>query len=224
MKKVTIPLLLFFLIASPAMSQFATSKYRYARNDVQFAKQTIDFATPQIELSPGTALLGVAFGGLLSKLSASDYDGFKNRFAIYLGASVMYALSEKLFAISGLELWLHGTRFDEYDDGINFTSLAIPIMIGYMVYTNLIIMAGLQPLFVLSSKSTDGDNLNDLFNSFSLGLRFGATYFIMENLAVNLFYVLGLTDYADSGREVEAEKGRSFGFGAVFYPWRKVVR
>ena len=219
MKKFILPFLFLFLISISGMSQFATSKYGSARNEMTFAKQTFDPSTTTFKTSEGTLRLGATIGFLLSRLRQEGYDYSKDRAGFQFGGHAQYYFSQQLVFMTGLLFAFHGTNFDDDDNyGFKITSLLIPLMVGYYVIPQLMIMAGIQPGFILSFKDTDGDDLKDFYKGFDFGIKFGAMYNITEFLTAKLAYNIGVADYLENN-ENDPVTSRMLEISIVYWLW-----
>ncbi len=228
MKKIILPLL--FLLSIPAMSQFASSKHKDSRGDFEFARTT--YGNPMFDNAStfklndaGTLRIGAYVGLLLSKLHEKNFDYSSNRAAVVFGALAMYQYTQSLYFMSGLLIALNGTRFD-YDGadgfGYNLTTLLLPLLAGYAVMPELMVLAGFQLGFIMGAKDTEGDDLKDYLKGLDIGFKFGVMYQITELFTAHMFYTLGLTDLAESDQyDGDAIKSRMFEIGVGYRLFQK---
>lgn len=217
MKKIIIPLLLLLVCSYTAMSQFATSKYRYARNDVEFAKQTFEPGSLQMANDAGTFRVGATVGFLLSKLRQDGFDDSKLHGGFQFGGHGQYFLNNQLVFMAGLLLAFHGSNFSDSDDyGYRITSLLMPLMVGYYVIPQLMVMAGVQPGFILSFKDTEDNDISDFWKGIDFGFKVGVAYDITENFTGKMAYNFGLVDMVEDN-EFNSVQIRILEFSIIYW-------
>jgi len=221
MKKLIIPILLLFVVTTTGYSQFATSKYGSAKSEFEFAKQHFNPESTQLATSEGTLRLGAMAGLLVSKLRQKDNDFPENRAGFLFGGHAQYFFTDQIVFMTGLMLAFHGTNFSDGDYGIKITSLLIPLMVGYYVIPQLMVMAGIQPGFVLSIKDTDGDNLNDFYRGFDLGFKIGVMYDFTEFLTAKLAYNIGVADYLEDNEDDDPVTSRMLEISLIYWLWNR---
>lgn len=204
MKTIAFCLFLCCFCCTLVCAQFATSKYAESRSTYQFARQSFDPHSPTAPLAfkaahdTGDLLVGVAAGLILSKLAynADNFNDGKFKAGPYFGARLYYWVTAQFVLQTGLLLALNGSAYD--NDKLKMTSILLPILAGYMVTTELMVMAGIQLSFILSAKNDDGNDLKDYYKGVNLGLVIGLSYQLMENLVAEAMYEQGVSDLNDT--------------------------
>ncbi|MCA6078841.1 porin family protein [Fulvivirga sedimenti] len=218
MKKFMYLIVSLCLLSIPAMSQFASSKYKSSHEKYQFAKQQFDPGSIYAKNDAGTFKAGVAAGFLLSKFRDSDSDT-KFRLGFYFGGEGMYYFTNQVVFLTGLLLAFNGS---DYEDNfrIKMTSLMIPLMVGYWINTQFMAMLGVQPSFIFSAKDGNGENYKDFFKGVDFGLKFGLAYSITQELLARITYTHGLSDILDSEYNGTV-KTAQIEIGAVYYLFQR---
>ena len=173
----------------------------------------------QAQKEVGTFTIYPRFGVNLSKFSgqkiyyyASDnYVKEKYKFGLSAGAELWYQFHNSLALSAGLIESNQGTKTedinlensnnakDTYSYSVNTQVLNIPLLLHVFVAPGLSFEAGVQPGFLLSAKSKENDEKNDvksLMKTFDLSIPIGISY-EYANIQLDLRYNHGLTSLGD---------------------------
>jgi hypothetical protein len=173
----------------------------------------------QAQKEVGTFTVYPRFGVNISKFSgqkiyydASDnYVKEKYKFGLSAGAELWYQFHYSLALSAGLIESNQGTKTEDinlestnnaketYSYSVNTQVLNIPLLLHVFVAPGLSFEAGVQPGFLLSAKSKENGEKNDvksLMKTFDLSIPIGISYEYM-NLQLDLRYNHGLTSLGD---------------------------
>ena len=173
----------------------------------------------QAQKEVGTFTVYPRFGVNFSKFSgqkiyidASDnYVKEKYKFGLSAGAELWYQFHYSLALSAGLIESNQGTKTEDinlestnnaketYSYSVNTQVLNIPLLLHVFVAPGLSFEAGVQPGFLLSAKSKENGEKNDvksLMKTFDLSIPIGISYEYM-NLQLDLRYNHGLTSLGD---------------------------
>ena len=193
----------------------------------------------QAQKEVGTFTVYPRFGVNFSKFSgqkiyidASDnYVKEKYKFGLSAGAELWYQFHYSLALSAGLIESNQGTKTEDinlestnnaketYSYSVNTQVLNIPLLLHVFVAPGLSFEAGVQPGFLLSAKSKENGEKNDvksLMKTFDLSIPIGISYEYM-NLQLDLRYNHGLTslgDFFDKGHNRSIVL--TLGYGIVF--------
>lgn len=193
----------------------------------------------QAQKEVGTFTVYPRFGVNFSKFSgqkiyidASDnYVKEKYKFGLSAGAELWYQFHYSLALSAGLIESNQGTKTEDinlentnnvketYSYSVNTQVLNIPLLLHVFVAPGLSFEAGVQPGFLLSAKSKENDEKNDvksLMKTFDLSIPIGISY-EYANIQLDLRYNHGLTslgDFFDKGhnRSIVLTLGYGIGF------------
>lgn len=173
----------------------------------------------QAQKEVGTFTVYPRFGVNISKFSgqkiyydASDnYVKEKYKFGLSAGAELWYQFHNSLALSAGLIESNQGTKTEDinlestnnaketYSYSVNTQVLNIPLLLHVFVAPGLSFEAGVQPGFLLSAKSKENDEKNDvksLMKTFDLSIPIGISY-EYANIQLDLRYNHGLTSLGD---------------------------
>lgn len=173
----------------------------------------------QAQKEVGTFTVYPRFGVNISKFSgqkiyydASDnYVKEKYKFGLSAGAELWYQFHYSLALSAGLIESNQGTKTEDinlensnnaketYSYSVNTQVLNIPLLLHVFVAPGLSFEAGVQPGFLLSAKSKENDEKNDvksLMKTFDLNIPIGISY-EYANIQLDLRYNHGLTSLGD---------------------------
>lgn len=173
----------------------------------------------QAQKEVGTFTVYPRFGVNISKFSgqkiyydASDnYVKEKYKFGLSAGAELWYQFHYSLALSAGLIESNQGTKTEDinlentnnvketYSYSVNTQVLNIPLLLHVFVAPGLSFEAGVQPGFLLSAKSKENDEKNDvksLMKTFDLSIPIGISY-EYANIQLDLRYNHGLTSLGD---------------------------
>lgn len=173
----------------------------------------------QAQKEVGTFTVYPRFGVNISKFSgqkiyydASDnYVKEKYKFGLSAGAELWYQFHNSLALSAGLIESNQGTKTEDinlensnnaketYSYSVNTQVLNIPLLLHVFVAPGLSFEAGVQPGFLLSAKSKENDEKNDvksLMKTFDLNIPIGISY-EYANIQLDLRYNHGLTSLGD---------------------------
>jgi hypothetical protein len=173
----------------------------------------------QAQKEVGTFTVYPRFGVNFSKFSgqkiyidASDnYVKEKYKFGLSAGAELWYQFHYSLALSAGLIESNQGTKTEginlentnnvkeTYSYSVNTQVLNIPLLLHVFVAPGLSFEAGVQPGFLLSAKSKENDEKNDvksLMKTFDLSIPIGISY-EYGNIQLDLRYNHGLTSLGD---------------------------
>lgn len=173
----------------------------------------------QAQKEVGTFTVYPRFGVNFSKFSgqkiyidASDnYVKEKYKFGLSAGAELWYQFHYSLALSAGLIESNQGTKTEDinlentnnvketYSYSVNTQVLNIPLLLHVFVAPGLSFEAGVQPGFLLSAKSKENDEKNDvksLMKTFDLSIPIGISY-EYANIQLDLRYNHGLTSLGD---------------------------
>ena len=173
----------------------------------------------QAQKEVGTFTVYPRFGVNFSKFSgqkiyidASDnYVKEKYKFGLSAGAELWYQFHYSLALSAGLIESNQGTKTEDinlestnnaketYSYSVNTQVLNIPLLLHVFVAPGLSFEAGVQPGFLLSAKSKENGEKNDvksLMKTFDLSIPIGISYEYM-NIQLDLRYNHGLTSLGD---------------------------
>ena len=126
--------------------------------------------------------------------SMTDYDDSKMKVGLVAGVEAAYQLSDVLAVSAGLNYSMQGVKGDG-DAKIKTEYINIPILANYYVAPGLAIKAGVQPGFLMSCKTDDGENdvdAKDFAEKFDLSIPVGLSYEISD-FVIDARYNFGLT-------------------------------
>ena len=127
--------------------------------------------------------------------SMTDYDDSKMKVGLVAGVEAAYQLSDALAVSAGLNYSMQGVKGDG-DAKIKTEYINIPILANYYVAPGLAIKAGVQPGFLMSCKTDDGENdvdAKDFAEKFDLSIPVGVSYEISD-FVIDARYNFGLTN------------------------------
>ena len=173
----------------------------------------------QAQKEVGTFTVYPRFGVNFSKFSgqkiyidASDnYVKEKYKFGLSAGAELWYQFHYSLALSAGIIESNQGTKTEDinlestnnvketYSYSVNTQVLNIPLLLHVFVAPGLSFEAGVQPGFLLSAKSKENGEKNDvksLMKTFDLSIPIGISYEYM-NIQLDLRYNHGLTSLGD---------------------------
>ncbi len=173
----------------------------------------------QAQKEVGTFTVYPRFGVNFSKFSgqkiyidASDnYVKEKYKFGLSAGAELWYQFHYSLALSAGIIESNQGTKTEDinlestnnaketYSYSVNTQVLNIPLLLHVFVAPGLSFEAGVQPGFLLSAKSKENDEKNDvksLMKTFDLSIPIGISY-EYANIQLDLRYNHGLTSLGD---------------------------
>ena len=173
----------------------------------------------QAQKEVGTFTVYPRFGVNISKFSgqkiyydASDnYVKEKYKFGLSAGAELWYQFHNSLALSAGFIESNQGTKTEDinlestnnvketYSYSVNTQVLNIPLLLHVFVAPGLSFEAGVQPGFLLSAKSKENDEKNDvksLMKTFDLSIPIGISY-EYGNIQLDLRYNHGLTSLGD---------------------------
>ena len=173
----------------------------------------------QAQKEVGTFTVYPRFGVNISKFSgqkiyydASDnYVKEKYKFGLSAGAELWYQFHNSLALSAGFIESNQGTKTEDinlestnnvketYSYSVNTQVLNIPLLLHVFVAPGLSFEAGVQPGFLLSAKSKENDEKNDvksLMKTFDLSIPIGISY-EYANIQLDLRYNHGLTSLGD---------------------------
>lgn len=152
------------------------------------------------------------FSGQKIYIDASDnYVKEKYKFGLSAGAELWYQFHYSLALSAGLIESNQGTKTEDinlestnnaketYSYSVNTQVLNIPLLLHVFVAPGLSFEAGVQPGFLLSAKSKENDEKNDvksLMKTFDLSIPIGISY-EYANIQLDLRYNHGLTSLGD---------------------------
>lgn len=152
---------------------------------------------------------GVKAGLNISKFK-SDFDGdtetTDNRLSAHFGGFLVTSFSDKLALQPEFVISMEGGK-DEYSDaGIDvketykYTFINIPVLLRYTVVENFNLYAGPQIGINVGAKlevefdgDAEEDDIEDV-SPLSIGLGFGAGYYVTENIELGVRYNAGLSN------------------------------
>lgn len=127
--------------------------------------------------------------------SMTDYDDSKMKVGLVAGVEAAYQLSDALAVSAGLNYSMQGVKGDG-DAKIKTEYINIPILANYYVAPGLAIKAGVQPGFLMSCKTDDGEgdvDAKDFAEKFDLSIPVGVSYEISD-FVIDARYNFGLTN------------------------------
>ena len=152
-------------------------------------------------------------GGTLATLTG-DADGAKMKLGLAAGAEFGYNINDMFAVTAGALVSLQGAKYDDTqytkDMSTNLTYLNIPILANVYIVPGLAIKAGVQPGFLLSSKSKGKELIGsgtwdeyevtgtDGLKKFDLSIPLGLSY-EFSDFVIDARYNLGLTNINDHG-------------------------
>jgi hypothetical protein len=184
----------------------------------------------------GQISIGVKGGLNLSNVKNIGSANNKTRLGFNSGLITEIAVGKKFIIQPELLYSIKGFKFTPttFNSGgtLSFNYVSFPLLSGYRITDNFIILLGPEFSFLTSANSRfDGSNHDVLknFRKFDLGIDLGATYNIKNGFGAELRYSYGFEDLADvtvtdlSGNLIGKRKvgsNRVFQFG-LFYKIRK---
>lgn len=160
---------------------------------------TVTMSAQQMYLKP-------MVGGTLATFTSSDDAKFK--LGLVGGAEFGYKVMESLDVTAGALIAMQGSGYKDTnylkDASATLTVLNIPILANYYIIPGLAVKAGIQPGFLLSSKSKGTEIYNgieekyentstDGLEKFGLSIPMGVSY-EFSDFVIDARYNLGLTN------------------------------
>ena len=169
------------------------------------------------EVEVGQVYLKPMVGATLSRFTG-DVDDIKMKFGVLGGAELGYKIAEPFDITAGLLVMMQGTKVKDTQFTKDFSStltyLNVPILANFYVARGLAIKAGVQPGFLLSSKtkakeSYGGDQWETIDSSskdglkkFDLAIPVGLSY-EFSNFIIDARYNFGLLKVEKDGGSVK---------------------
>lgn len=181
----------------------------------------------------GTALqFGVKGGGNLSSLMPSDKDRLfelSSKLGYYSGFFLNYKFNKSMALQPELLYNLKGEAYKDFETGIegNFDRayISLPLMFQYIINQNIYGEIGPEFSYLISAKQTTNNNeyepvdIKRVYNTFDIGLGFGAGYKFSPGFSVGLRYTFGITPVYKEQADYEVYKATNgnFQMGINYY-------
>lgn len=138
--------------------------------------------------------------------SMTDAEDSKMKVGLAAGVEGEYQVSNLIGVSAGVMYSMQGVK-GESDAKIKQDYINIPILANFYVAKGLALKAGIQPAFLVSSKTSDGNeevDSKDICNSFDFSIPVGASY-EYSNFVLDARYNFGITKVFKSETEIDSK-------------------